>query len=80
MYLAYRGISVLILAPVLALLALLFQGGQSHLLATYTEVFMVNFANYAKTYFPIFILGAIFGKIMDDSGLLKLLLMPLVKN
>jgi len=71
MYLAYRGISVLILAPVLALLALLFQGGQTHLLSTYTEVFMVNFAAYAKQYFPIFILGAIFGKVMDDSGAAK---------
>ena len=71
MYLAYRGISVLILAPVLALLAVLFQGGQTHILATYTEVFMVNFAAYAKQYFPIFILGAIFGKVMDDSGAAK---------
>ena len=70
-YLAYKGISVLILAPVLALFALLFQGGQSHLLATYTEVFMVNFAAYAKTYFPVFLLGAIFGKLMDDSGAAK---------
>ena len=71
MYLAYRGISVLILAPVLAVLAVLFQSGQSHLLANYTEVFMVNFAAYAKTYFPVFLLGAIFGKIMDDSGAAK---------
>jgi len=70
-YLAYRGISVLILAPVLALLAVLFQGGQAHLLANYTEVFMVNFAAYAKTYFPVFLLGAIFGKLMDDSGAAK---------
>ena len=70
-YLAYRGITVLILAPVLALLAVLFQGGQSHVLANYTEVFMVNFAAYAKTYFPVFLLGAIFGKIMDDSGAAK---------
>ncbi|MBZ9685309.1 GntP family permease [Clostridium estertheticum] len=71
MYLAYRGITVLILAPVLAILAVLFQSGQSHVLANYTEVFMVNFASYAKTYFPVFLLGAIFGKIMDDSGAAK---------
>ncbi|MGV8984615.1 GntP family permease [Clostridium sp.] len=71
MYLAYRGISVLILAPVLAVLAVLFQSGQSHILANYTEVFMVNFASYAKAYFPVFLLGAIFGKIMDDSGAAK---------
>lgn len=71
MYLAYKGISVLILAPVLAILAVLFQTGQSHVLATYTEVFMTNFAAYAKTYFPVFLLGAIFGKLMDDSGAAK---------
>ena len=70
-YLAYRGITVLILAPVLALLAVLFQGGATHVLANYTEVFMVNFAAYAKTYFPVFLLGAIFGKLMDDSGAAK---------
>ncbi|MBK5241073.1 GntP family permease [Clostridium sp.] len=71
MFLAYKGISVLILAPVLAILAVLFQTGQSHILANYTEVFMVNFAGYVKAYFPVFLLGAIFGKIMDDSGAAK---------
>jgi H+/gluconate symporter-like permease len=71
MYLAYKGISVLILAPVLAILAVLFQTGQPHILANYTEVFMVNFAGYVKAYFPVFLLGAIFGKIMDDSGAAK---------
>ena len=66
-YLAYRGITVLILAPLLALLAALLNGG-TPLLATYTEVFMKNFAAYAKAFFPLFLLGAIFGRIMDDSG------------
>lgn len=71
MYLAYKGISVIILAPCLAILATLFQfsnGGDVHLLATYTEQFMVAMAGYVKSYFPIFLLGAIFGKIMDDTG------------
>lgn len=67
MYLAYRGVSVLILAPILALVAVIFMGG-TPLLPTYTEVFMVNLANYVKQYFPIFLLGAIFGKIMEDTG------------
>ena len=67
MYLAYKGVSVLILAPVLALFAVLISG-DGGLLPTYTEVFMVNLANYVKQYFPIFLLGAIFGKIMDKSG------------
>lgn len=71
MFLAYKGISVLVLAPILAILAVLFQGGEAHIFANYTEVFMVSFAGYAKAYFPVFLLGAIFGKIMDDSGTAK---------
>lgn len=70
MYLAYRGVTVLILAPVLALLAALMSGG-SPLLPTYTEIYMREFANYAKTYFPLFLLGSIFGKVMEDSGSAK---------
>ncbi|WP_315116072.1 GntP family permease [uncultured Clostridium sp.] len=74
MYLAYRGITVLILAPVLALFAALMSsiGGQGvPLMATFTEVFMKSLAGYVKSYFPIFLLGAIFGKVMDDSGAAK---------
>jgi len=65
--LAYRGINVLVLAPLMALLATVFAGGLP-LLATYTQVFMTALGNYAITYFPLFLLGAIFGKLMDDSG------------
>lgn len=65
-FLAYRGINVLVLAPLLALLATLFAG--LPLLATYTQVFMPALGEYAITYFPLFLLGAIFGKLMDDSG------------
>ncbi len=70
MYLAYRGITVLVLAPILALLAAIANGG-TPLMATYTEVFMQAFAGYCKSYFPVFLLGAIFGKLMDDSGAAK---------
>lgn len=71
MFLAYRGISVILLAPILALFAVLlgsFSGGDAHLMATYTEVFMVSLGGYVKSYFPVFLLGALFGKLMDDSG------------
>lgn len=68
MALAYRGISVIILAPVLALLAVLFSGGGSQLLAIYTQVFMYGLLSFVVKYFPVFLLGAIFGKLMDDSG------------
>ncbi|WP_432662499.1 GntP family permease [Wukongibacter baidiensis] len=70
MYLAYRGITVLILAPLLAMFAVLLSGDLP-LLASYTEIFMKNFAGYAKAYFPLFLLGAIFGKVMDASGAAK---------
>jgi hypothetical protein len=65
--LAYRGINVLVLAPLMALLATVFAGGLP-LLATYTQVFMTALGNYAITYFPLFLLGAIFGKLIHDSG------------
>jgi len=67
MFLAYRGISVLILAPLLALLATLFAGGLP-VLATYTQVFMPALGDYLVKFFPLFLLGAIFGKLMADSG------------
>lgn len=67
MWLAYRGVSVIVLAPVLAMLACLFQGDVP-LLATYTQVFMQAMGGFAIKFFPIFLLGAIFGKLMEDSG------------
>ncbi len=39
MWLAYRGVSVIVLAPVLAMLACVLNGGVP-LLGTYTQVFM----------------------------------------
>ncbi|MEE4162413.1 MAG: GntP family permease [Woeseiaceae bacterium] len=68
MALAYRGISVILLAPALALLAVLFSGGGSQLLAMYTQVFMVGVLGFVVKYFPVFLLGAVFGKLMEDSG------------
>lgn len=66
MFLAYRGITVLILAPLLALFAGLFVGAP--MMATFTEVYMPNLAGYLKAYFPVFLLGAVFGKVMEDTG------------
>jgi len=69
MFLAYRGINVLLLAPVMALLAVIFNGGTApQLLGTYTQLFMVELGKYLAKFFPLFMLGALFGKIMDDSG------------
>lgn len=67
MFFAYRGVNVVVLAPVMALLAVfLSEGGP--LLATYTQVFMESLGGYVVLFFPIFMLGAIFGKVMADGG------------
>jgi H+/gluconate symporter-like permease len=66
-YLAYRGVSVLILAPALASLAVLFDA-EAPLLASYTQVFMRGAGDFVVRFFPLFLLGAIFGKLMDDTG------------
>ena len=74
MYLAYKGFSVLVLAPVLACFAAFLGGiatGEVHILATYTEIFMKSLGGYVMNYFPLFLLGAIFGKVMDDTGAAK---------
>ena len=63
---AFRGWSVLLLAPFAALVAALF-GGEP-LLANLTQVFMVNAAGFLAQFYLIFLLGAVFGKLMDDSG------------
>ena len=66
-FLAYRGVSVLLLGPTMALIAALFAVG-TPLLATYTQVFMTSAGSFIVQFFPLFLLGAIFGKLMDDSG------------
>ncbi|MEJ0078739.1 MAG: GntP family permease [Alphaproteobacteria bacterium] len=65
-WLAYRGWSMLLLAPAAALLA----AGISRqpLLASWTQTFMVSGAGFLAQFFPLFLLGALFGKLMDDSG------------
>lgn len=63
---SFRGWSVLLLAPAAALVATIFSG--EPLLAHLTQTFMSGAARFLAQFFPIFLLGAIFGKLMDDSG------------
>jgi H+/gluconate symporter-like permease len=63
---AYRGSSILILAPIAALIAAAFAGYP--LLASWTQTFMTQAASFVAQFFPIFLLGALFGKLMEDSG------------
>lgn len=67
MSLAYRDVSVIVLAPLCAMLAVVLDGSLP-LLASYTHVFMGSVATFIRDFFPLFLLGAIFGKLMEDSG------------
>jgi len=71
-YLAYRGISLLILAPALATFAVV-ATLDGPVLASYSQVFMGSAAGFIALYFPVFLLGAIFGKLMEDSGSAKVM-------
>ncbi|MCP4619027.1 MAG: GntP family permease [Bradyrhizobium sp.] len=65
-WLAYRGWSILLLAPLCALIAALLAG--QPLLANWTQTFMSSAAGFVAQFFPIFLLGALFGKLMEASG------------
>ena len=65
-WLAYRGWSVLLLAPAAALIAAAIS--REPLLAHWTQTFMGSAAQFLAQFFPLFLLGALFGKLMDDSG------------
>ena len=68
MFLAYRGITVLLLAPLMSALAVLLSGDGRWLLPLYTDTFMAAFSSYVLQYLPLFLLGALFGRLMADSG------------
>ena len=65
-WLAYRGWSILLLAPGAALIAAAFAGGP--ILAYWTQTFMDSGSRFVAQFFPLFLLGALFGKLMEDSG------------
>jgi H+/gluconate symporter-like permease len=65
-WLAYRGWSILVLAPAAALIAA--AASREPPLAHWTQTFMGSAAQFLAQFFPIFLLGALFGKLMEDSG------------
>ncbi len=79
MYLAYRGISLLLLTPALALLAVLAAEG-GPVLASYTQVFMEATGGFIIQFFPLFLLGAVFGKLMEASGSARVLADAIIRG
>lgn len=70
MWVAYRGHSVILFAPVAALGAVLLTD-PSLVAPMFTGLFMEKTAGFLKLYFPVFLLGAVFGKLIELSGFSK---------
>jgi len=70
MFAAYRGYSVILFAPIAALGAVLLT--EPALVAPmFTGLFMDKMVGFLKLYFPVFMLGAVFGKLIELSGFSK---------
>lgn len=77
MVLAYLGWSIIWIAPIAAGVVAL--TGGLDLLEAYTNTYMSGFVNFAKQWFPVFMLGAVFGKLMEDTGMAKSVAVALTK-
>ncbi|MBM0103881.1 GntP family permease [Steroidobacter sp. S1-65] len=64
---AYRGYSVILFAPLAALLAVLLTDPAA-VPSVFTGLFMERMVGFLKLYFPVFLLGAVFGKLIELSG------------
>ncbi|WP_338471191.1 GntP family permease [Niallia sp. XMNu-256] len=78
MFIAYRGFTVIIFAPLCALFAVLLTE-PAWILPWYSNVFMGKMVEYIQLYFPIFLLGALFGKVVEMSGLARSIATTLIK-
>ncbi|WP_437193602.1 GntP family permease [Planctomicrobium sp. SH527] len=77
MVVAYRGYSVILFAPVAAMGAVFFTD-PSLVAPMFTGLFMEKLAAFLKLYFPVFLLGAVFGKLIEISGFSKSIVSSIV--
>lgn len=73
-FLAFKGQSILWVAPVCAAVVALFgmfEDPTINILTMYTDNYMATMSGFISTWFPAFMLGAIFGKVMELSGAAK---------
>ncbi len=67
MLFAYRGWSIILIAPFFAVLAAILS--ELGILPVYSELYMTRLAEYTKTYYPVFLFGAVFARLMEKGGL-----------
>ncbi len=78
MLVAYRGYSVILFAPIAAMGAVLLTD-PSLVAPMFTGLFMDKMVGFLKLYFPVFLLGAIFGKVIELSGFSKSIVAAVIK-
>ena len=78
MFVAYRGFSVILFAPIAAMGAVFFTDPQA-VPAAFTNLFMVKMVGFAQLYFPVFLLGAVFGKVIELSGFAKSIVATIIR-
>lgn len=78
MFVAYRGFSVILFAPIFAMLAV-FLTEPSFVLPFFSNIFMEKMVGFIKLYFPVFLLGAIFGKVVEISGIADSIAKTIIK-
>ncbi len=78
MFVAYRGYSVILFAPVAALAAVFFTD-PSLVPPMFTGLFMDKMVGFVKNYFPVFLLGAVFGKVIELSGFSKSIVSSVIR-
>jgi len=78
MYVAYRGHSVILFAPIAAMGAVLLTD-PSAVPPMFTGLFMDKMVGFVKNYFPVFLLGAVFGKVIELAGFSKSIVAAVIR-
>ncbi len=78
MFVAYRGFSVILFAPICALLAVLLTD-PTLVPPIFSGVFMDKMVGFIKSYLPVFLLGAVFGKVIELSGFARSIVSAVIR-
>ena len=78
MFAAYRGYSVILFAPLAALGAVLLTD-PSAVAPVFSGIFMEKMVGFVKLYFPVFLLGAVFGKVIELSGFSRAIVASVIR-
>ena len=78
MFAAYRGHSIILMAPIAAMGAVLLTT-PLRVYPLFTDYFMTEMVVFIRKFFPLFLLGAVFGKLIELSGFSKSIVASVVK-